>query len=293
MTLPVILLILAALAAVYLFMVFPGRASREQTREFVGRNYAHRGLYGNAGELPPENTLAAFDGACKAGYGMELDVQFSADGALVVFHDNDLKRSCGVDKNVWDCPLAELQSYDLFGRDYHIPLFSDVLKTVAGRGPLIVEIKAEGLDTAHYYRVCDATWQHLKDYPGLWCVESFHPAVVRWWRRNHPQIVRGQLLNGARGYRNISAATAFLLASTMSNFLTRPHFIAYEEGAAGTSLRLDRALGALAVLWTVRTPERAQQLSESADMIIFENYKPQPRIISAKYACERNSNATD
>ena len=88
----------AAIGAL-MFAAAPKKASDEEKRKFAGRYYAHRGLH-TEDMTVPENSLAAFRQAVEAGYGMELDVQLSKDGRVVVFHDDDLKRACGVDMRV-------------------------------------------------------------------------------------------------------------------------------------------------------------------------------------------------
>lgn len=268
--------VLLALFALFLFLSFPASAPKQRRKVFEGRNYAHRGLHDNTGKLPPENTLEAFDEACRAGYGMELDIQFTRDGQVIVFHDNDLKRACGDERAVWDVDWDELKTMKLFGRDYYVPLFSDVLKTVDGRAPIIMEIKAEGLNCAHYYKLCAAAWELLRDYDGEWCMESFHPMAVRWWRKNHPQVIRGQLCYKPYHYKGIvPAPAAFMLGYCMLNFLTRPHFIAYEHHDVNALLRFNRRLGAMSVMWTSKTAEDGAELEKHHDAVIFEGYLPE------------------
>ena len=85
----------AAAAAAPLFLIAPGAATRRQKAPFYGLNFAHRGLH-SRDKAVPENSLEAFRLAAEAGYGIELDVQLSKDGQVVVFHDNTLDRVCGV-----------------------------------------------------------------------------------------------------------------------------------------------------------------------------------------------------
>ncbi|MEA4912928.1 MAG: glycerophosphodiester phosphodiesterase family protein [Oscillospiraceae bacterium] len=271
------LLIVILLILLYLFLIFPARVSAEDRARFSHRNYAHRGLYDNASERP-ENTLPAFEAAMRGGYGCELDVQFTSDKKLIVFHDNDYKRSSGVDKKVWEVSYDTAKQIPLFSSGETVPLFSEVLATVAGRGPLIVEVKAEGIDCGWYYEVCAETLRQLRAYKGDWCVESFHPAAVRWFKKNAPDVVRGQLVNGWRVWKgSINTLAAFLIDKLCSNVLTRPHFIAYREQDIGLPLRIAQKLGALSVAWTCRTPERQAELEKTQDAVIFEHYEPAAR----------------
>ena len=99
-----ILVCLMFLAGLYLFLIAPGRA-RPDASALTGWLYAHRGLHGGS---VPENSLAAFSRAAEAGYGIELDVQLTLDGRLVVHHDASLKRVCGADLRICDITFEEL-----------------------------------------------------------------------------------------------------------------------------------------------------------------------------------------
>ena len=136
---PLLILIFVLLAAVILLLValWPGRPSAALVAPFTGRNFAHRGLH-SPDKSVPENSLAAFRLAAEAGYGIELDIQLSKDGQVVVFHDDTLDRVCGVKGRVDAYTLEQLQQMRLCKTEERIPLFTEVLRTVAGRVPLIV-----------------------------------------------------------------------------------------------------------------------------------------------------------
>lgn len=270
------ILIVVLLAALYLWLIFPARPDDAAQATFARRTYAHRGLYDNDAGVP-ENSLPAFENAMQHGYGCELDVQFTKDKKLIVFHDNDFGRSSGVDTPVWELTYDEILALPLFGTDEKVPLFTEVLACVAGRGPLIVEIKAEEIDRPWYYELCAATMAVLREYKGDYCVESFHPMVVRWLRRNAPDVVRGQLVNGVKSSPNLTPLVSFPVAQLLSSFLTRPHFIAYKEQDRNAALRLSQKLGAMTVMWTVRSKERCDELEKVEDAIIFEHFLPEPR----------------
>ncbi len=269
----VVVWIILIVLAVWLYMIWPAKPSADARAKFAGRSYAHRGLYDNDAGVP-ENSLAAFEAAMQHGYGCELDVQFTRDKQLIVFHDNDFLRTSGVATAVWDMDYDEMRALPLFGTDQYTPLFAEVLDVVAGRGPLIVEIKAEGRDQAWYDELCAATMALLRDYDGDYCVESFHPMVVRWFRFHAPDAVRGQLVNGRRSSPNLPFLLAFSIEQLWSNMLTRPHFIAYNERDRNRALRIVQRLGAMTVMWTVKTPERHAELAKVEDAIIFERYMP-------------------
>ncbi|MBR5741360.1 MAG: glycerophosphodiester phosphodiesterase, partial [Firmicutes bacterium] len=236
-----------------------------------------RGLHTEDKKIP-ENSLAAFDAACRKGYGSELDVQLSADGKVFVFHDDTLDRVTGVPGVAEEYPWDYLSRQHLCGTDETIPLFEDVLDTVDGRTPLIVEFKS----TERYPELCEKALDLLLEYRertgGEFCVESFDPRIVRWFKLNAPTIVRGQLsaptdnLAGPNPTR-LWKAECFVCAHLLENFLTRPHFIAYRVGPKPLSALIDRALGAPLVVWTSLDPKE----EETADVVIFQFYEPKPQ----------------
>ncbi|MDO4815521.1 MAG: glycerophosphodiester phosphodiesterase family protein [Bacillota bacterium] len=248
------------------FLVAPGRICRWQKKPFMYRNFAHRGLH-KRDKSVPENSIAAFERASAKGYGMELDVQLSRDGEVVVFHDDTLNRVCGVDSRVDEKTYAELKEMSLCGTEETVPLFSEVLKTVRGRGPLIVELK----NGRSNKELCEKTYALLKDYNGEYCIESFNPMIVRWFRKNAPEIVRGQLASPPKDYGGeVNGITAFVLGNLLLNFLARPQFIAYKIAPKPFTVKLCEALGAMKVCWTSHDWVN----EKSYDVVIFEFYKP-------------------
>ena len=264
------LLALAVLVGLWLFLIAPGRASRAARAPFEGRAFAHRGLY-ELDQSVPENSLEAFRRAVAAGYGAELDVQRTKDGRIVVFHDDSMLRACGVDGAVRDFTFAELQAFPLFGTEARIPLFSDVLRIFDGKQPLIVELKY-GPDWA---LLCEATRRMMDEYPGPACVESFHPAMVRWFKQHDPKRLRGQLSEAACfSKKHVKWYLAFAMSRLLSNCLTRPQFVAYRLGPKPLSVRVCEAMGAMKVLWTAREPKDHARLMEENHAVIFEGYRP-------------------
>ena len=142
----VLLIVVVVLAVLYLLMIMPRMMHKPDRTPYLRVLYAHRGLHDNETQAP-ENSLAAFQKAVDAGYGIELDVQLSKDKIPVVFHDFTLKRICGVEGKVTDYTYEELQKFRLAQSNQTIPEFSEVLRLVDGKVPLIVELKIEGLNT--------------------------------------------------------------------------------------------------------------------------------------------------
>ena len=253
-------------AAVPLALLAPGRATKRQKAPFWGLNFAHRGLHSRDRSIP-ENSLPAFERAAREGYGMELDVQLSKDGEVVVFHDDTLDRVCGVHARVDEKTWAELQELRLCGTEYGIPLFSEVLKTVRGRGPLIVELKSGRRNR----ELCEKTYALLQDYRGEACVESFNPFIMMWFRFHAKDLLRGQLAAPTREYlKDMGRFRAFLLSHCLMNVFSRPQFIAYKIGYRPPTVRLAEQLGAMKVGWTSHEPRN----EKGRDAVIFEFYRP-------------------
>ena len=131
---------------------------------FAKYDYAHRGLHDKEKGVP-ENSLLAFDMACRGGFGMELDLQLTQDGRIVIHHDRNIRRTCGVDRNIDEMTYEELSGYRLLGSQERVPLFSDVLKVVDGRTPLIVEFKSY----TRQEELCRKAMALLEGYQGLYC----------------------------------------------------------------------------------------------------------------------------
>ena len=257
----------AAAVLTPLAMLFPGGSTRRQRAPFRGVNFAHRGLH-TRDRAVSENSLEAFRLAARAGYGIELDVRLSRDGQVVVFHDDDLKRVCGVDKRVDELDWAELRELRLCGTEHGIPLFSDALDVIRGRGPLIVELK----NGPRNRELCEKTYALLEQYRGDVCIESFSPFIVGWFRLHGRDLLRGQLATLTRDYckDGIKLPTAFLLSHCLFNFIGRPQFIAYRIGYRPPTVRLAELLGALRFGWTSHEPRNER----GRDGVIFEFYKP-------------------
>lgn len=245
------------------------RLTEEQKKPFLHRNYAHRGLHTPDCSIP-ENSAAAFRRARDRGYGFELDVQFSSDQQVVVFHDSTLDRVTDRTGRVDACPWSELKNTAIRGTDQTIPLFSDILKITEGGGPLIVELKA-GRNSAE---LCRAVYDLLKDYKGACCIESFDPFIVNWFRKKAPEIIRGQLSAPyAQMKKGVSSRLiAFLLSRCFFTFLNKPDFIAYQEGKRPYKVLRLRKKGVMLFSWT---PHEAPPPEEN-DAVIFEFYEPDP-----------------
>ena len=256
----------AAGAVTYLLTVAPGRAREEQLSPFRGRYIAHRGLYNE--EDKPENSLAAFRAAAECGYGAELDVRLSLDGAVVISHDNNLARMTGRSVNVDGLNLARLQELSLLGTPERIPLLTEALDILGPAGvPVIVELKA----CPRWKELCRKTLAILDARDLTVCVESFDPRIVAWFRRSAPDLLRGILTSQPEDLEKDSGKVGSFLSSRMLyNWLCRPQFVAHHVGRRSASVRLTQALGAFRITWTAH--DRSEE--KGSDAVIFERFLP-------------------
>lgn len=256
-------------SAASLFLCAPGRLEKAQKAPFTGINYAHRGLH-TPDKSVPENSLAAFRLAAQAGYGIELDVQLSRDGQVVVFHDDTLDRVCGVSGRVEERSFLELQELRLCGTAQRIPLLLDVLANIEGCSALIVELKRGSRNS----ELCEKTYEILKTYKGVYCIESFEPRIVAWFRKNAPEVVRGQLAAPMKDYEGqVSKPVAFGASRCLMNFAARPNFIAYKIGCRPLIVHIEELLGAMKFGWT----SHEEKNERFRDGVIFEFYCPKKK----------------
>ena len=259
------LLALAVLLFVlYIFVFIRPRGRAPQKKSFLC-DYAHRGLHNDS---VPENSLAAFEAACRAGHGIELDIQLSKDGEVMVFHDYTLIRMTGKEGKVCEYTAAELKSTSLMGTDQTIPTFAEVLDLVKGRVPILVELKGEDLNAA----LCPKAAALLREYKGDYCIESFNPMLIRSMRRELPDAWYGQLYtNVCKDKKKISVLN-ILLTLMAFNFLARPDFIAYNYLYRDTlPVRLTtKVYTAPKFIWTVRDKSELNRAHDLGECPIFE-----------------------
>lgn len=268
----IIAVIILFLIGLYLFLAAPNVGRRSMMKPYEERYFAHRGLFNNETDAP-ENSLNAFRKAVEAGYGIELDVQLTTDGKLVVFHDENLDRICGVDKILHKCSFDEIEQYPLAKSDSRIPLFEDVLAVVDGKVPLIVEVKSEG----DYIATTKAAAEMLDHYNGTYCVESFHWGVGRWYKKNRPNVIRGQLsMDYFKEKPNLNFLVKIFLSDLLLNCFSRPDFIAYEHSQANRlSYRVIRKFFPVEnVCWTVKSQKQLDEAKKIFQCIIFDSFIP-------------------
>lgn len=264
-------LVVALFVGIYFFLILPRVSNRADT-ELLMANYAHRGLWD---EGIPENSLAAFARAASAGYGIELDVRLSRDRRIMVFHDEDLMRMCGVKGKISDYTYAELRRLRLKGTNQEIPTLDETLALIRGRVPVMIEIKGEG--TRPHPALCVRVAHRLDSYSGACGVVSFNPLVLSWFKNYRPSYARGQLVTAKRklptAKERIGSAALFHL---LANCISRPDFLSVRvEQNKRPSLRLLKKLFHIPVFcWTVCRKEEAIACRKQGCGMIFERIRP-------------------
>ena len=260
---------------IYLWAIFPNLSRKNQLKPYEQKLIAHRGFFNN--QDVPENSLLAFRKAVENDYGIELDVQITTDKKLVVFHDVNLKRMTGIDKKLTDCSFAELQQYHLLDTAEKIPLFEDVLKVIHKDTPLVIEIKPEG----PCIETCHDTIEMMKGYDGLYNMESFNPFVVRYLKKNAPEIIRGQLAYDMFKDNDSDASliSKFLCKNLLFNFMTRPDYIAYECNATyNLSFRIiSKIYKGECVAWTCKSEADLEKAKKYYRCFIFDSFIPKKK----------------
>jgi glycerophosphoryl diester phosphodiesterase len=237
------------------------------------RPIAHRGLHGNG---IVENSLAAVEAAATAGYGIEVDLQLSRDGEVVVFHDSELDRLTAETGKLSAKTFAELTAIPLKGSSETIPSLADLLRVSAGRTPLVLELKSRWDGDM---RLVERVAAQLKDYAGPVVAMSFDPDMVVALRKVAPGLPRG--IVAERWYKHpswnfLSNDRKHRLGMLMHLLQTKPHFIAYAQFdlPAAAPLLARSLLGMKLLTWTVRTEKERTKARRWAQQIIFEFIRP-------------------
>jgi glycerophosphoryl diester phosphodiesterase len=236
----------------------------------LGPPIAHRGLWGPEG--PPENSLAAFQAACAGGYGIELDVQRTADGEAVVFHDATLERMTGQPGRVSDHTAADLKLMRLKGSEETIPTLAEALTLVGHRAMVHIEIKIPFGEVGPLER---RVHEVLIDHSGPTCVIGFNPYSHGWFADHHPKVLRGLDSYSYTGpdARHLSPEIRKRYAQLDHISIAKPHFLALSldmlPHPKATRLRQG---GMPVIAWTVRDPRQWDDIKDHCDNLIFEGF---------------------
>ena len=245
----------------------PSRQVRAtQIEALIARPFAHRGLHGD-GRI--ENSRAAFEAALAAGSGIELDVQASADGEAMVFHDYELGRLTDGFGALRTLGSTELQRVRLKGSDETIPTLLEILALIGGRAPLLIELKSPGRRVA---QLCRAVQNALYAYQGPVAAMSFNPEIGQHFAREAPLVLRGLVVTEERkkGLRG-------MIERPLALWRSRADFLAYDiRDLPSPFAGAQRAKGMKVLTWTVRSAADRARAADHADQIIYEAERPGP-----------------
>ena len=226
------------------------------------RPIAHRG-YHDLNRAVWENTLSAFARAVEAGFAIECDLQYAADAIPVVFHDDDLKRLCGIEGDVRQRTAAELGLLTIGGTADKVPPLRQLLDLVKGRVPLVLELKGrKGDDDGFAMAVLDA----IEGYEGPIALMSFDTWLLKDLKEIGTTRPVGLTAEGAR----------------LENFAVHEEamqygldFISYYYGHLPNAfISRQRDLGKQVITWTVRDDEARTITALNADQMTFEGFDP-------------------
>lgn len=234
---------------------------------------AHRGLHGPG---VPENSLAAFRAAIEAGYAIELDVQHSAEGEPMVFHDYDLLRMAGSEGFIADTTVADLAKLRLGKTEEGIPTLAEVLRMVAGRVPLLIEIKdQDGRLGENIGDLQDRVATLLQAYDGPVAVMSFNPEAVAAFARAAPKVAAGLITCAfdEDDWPMLEAEHRARLNALSDYERSGAVFVSHDcRDLANPALAALKARGVPVLSWTVHSAEEEALARRVADNVTFEGY---------------------
>ena len=215
----------------------------------------------------PENSLTAFQNAIDHGFAIELDLRMLKDGTVVAFHDNNIKRMCGVNAKVSDLTKKDLPYFNLNHSAQHIPTLKEILDLVDNKTPLMIELKPE----KNRKQFAETVYKILKKYNGRFAVKSFDPRIMVWFRKHAPKFTLGMISSNfkttyAPFFQRIFVKRLFLFRKI------KPDFISYDWNGLPSKFLSKKNVPIIA--WTIRSPKQEKEVLKFASTVIFEKYIP-------------------
>lgn len=227
-------------------------------------NIAHRGIHDN--KKIPENSIKAFELAIEKQIPIELDIHITKDNKIVVFHDNNLFRMTGINKEIKSTTYKELLKLNLLNTTYSIPTLDEVLNLINAQVLLDIEIKNDNRTKD----ICNLLVKKLKDYKGNFIIKSFYSNIINWFKINKPEYIRGIIIpiNHKRKLVNL-----FKLKTTILTY-TKPDFIAPNKKLVKTKfVRKQIKKGKPIIAWTINNEKEKENIKDYVDSYI-SNIKP-------------------
>ena len=243
----------------------------------TARPVAHRGLH-DLGRGVVENMPGAARAAVDGRFAIECDIQLSADGEAMVHHDDALGRLTEGSGRLIEMTAAELKAVAFKNTPERMMTLSDLCTLVAGRVPLVVEVKSH---FAGDRRLVARMAEVLADYSGPVVGMSFDPDQVLALREAMPKLPRGIVAQRTYDddyWSKLSPDKRAGMLQLRHAFRTEPHFVAYwiEQLPAPAPWIARNVFGCPLLTWTVRTPDQRARAARYADQMIFEGFRPDP-----------------
>ena len=234
--------------------------------DFLENNiFAHRGYFDNTDI--PENSVKAFKKAIRYGYNIELDVHLTKDKKIVVFHDHNLKRMCGVNKVIEDCTYDELLKYNLLNTNCKIPLLTEVLSIINKKCVLLIETKV--------YRFNGELEKELSlildNYDGLFAIQSFSPFSIYWFKKHRKNYVRGLLSSDFKTWSSVSKIKKLLARTLILDVILKTNFISFDIRALPNKYVSSKRKSKTILGWTVRNEKDYKHAMKYCDNVIAED----------------------
>ena len=275
-----LLMVFALIIGIFLFLILPGNKKKCNDSSWLYKNFiAHRGLFNNENGII-ENSPAAFKKAIEKGFTIETDLHLTFDNRVVVFHDDDFNRLCGVDKQVKDLTLKQIKELSYANSTDKIMEFSEFLTLVDGNTDLLLELKHQNKKNDDI--LCEKVVELLKDYKGRYAIQSFYPSILAYFKKHYPNIIRGQLctiidlkeeikLSKGKGLKGVlNVASKWLYNQKLSNFLCRPIFMSHNYKDINFMAKVVRLFMPM-IIFTVDNKKAYLKFKGKVENIIFEN----------------------
>lgn len=230
--------------------------------------FTHRGLHD---ETHPENTLSAFKYSVEKGFDIELDITFTKDNQIVVFHDTDLERLCGVKGRIQDKTYSDISNLRVLDSEERIPLLKEVLDTLPKSTCYLIEFKT----VKRYKEFVKVFLNLIKNYEISFCIHSFDPRIVYQFKKLAPSIIRGQIASTFPNNKNVLYK---LSKHLFYNLFTKPDFVNYRfEDLPRKQLDRLKRKGMMILSYTARSQKGLDFVRERYDNVVFEGFIAQKR----------------
>lgn len=276
----ILLIVLVVGVLCVLFIIAPGNYKKCMDSRWLYKTLiAHRGIFNNETNIV-ENSASAFKKAIEKKYSVETDLHLTLDEQIIIFHDNDFNRMCGVNKKVSELTLKEIKELSLKNSDEKIMELSEFLHLIDGKIDLLLEFKSQS--RSKDIILCQNAMKLLKNYKGRYAVQSFQPLIVRWFKKNYPLIPRGQLFlifnikeelkklsSKGKGYKLLAVILMILYNIKFTNLITRPIFITHEYKSINIMAKICHLFMPM-IVYTVDNENDFNNIVNKVDNVIFE-----------------------